>query len=91
VIKTLEQLDAFRKPERFEKFLLASEADARGRPGYENRTFPQGDFFRQALIVSKDVDISGLRALGFENMALANKIKENRISAVTELKEKFSE
>ena len=29
VVKTLEQLDAFRKPERFEKFLLASEADAR--------------------------------------------------------------
>ena len=91
VIKTLEQLDAFRKPERFEKFLLASEADARGRPGYEDEVFPQGDFFRQALNVSKDVDISALRALGFENMALANKIKETRVSAVTELKEKFSE
>ena len=91
VIKTLEQLDAFRKPERFEKFLLASEADARGRPGYENKKFPQGDFFRQAFNVSKDVDISALRELGFENMALANKIKETRISAVTELKEKFSE
>jgi len=91
VIKTLEQLDAFRKPERFEKFLLASEADARGRPGYEDKVFPQGDFFRQALDVSKDVDISALRALGFENMALANKIKETRVSAVTELKEKFSE
>ena len=91
VIKTLEQLDAFRKPERFEKFLLASEADARGRPGYEDKMFPQGDFFRQALNVSKDVDISALRALGFENMALANKIKETRINAVTELKETFSE
>jgi len=90
VIKTLEQLDAYRKPERFEKFLLASEADARGRPGYENKIFPQGDFFRQAFIVSKDVGIDSLRELGFENMALANKIKEARIDAVAKLKERFT-
>jgi tRNA nucleotidyltransferase (CCA-adding enzyme) len=90
MIKTLEKLDAYRKPDRFEKFLLASEADARGRPGYENKVFPQGDFFRQALIVSKDVDISGLRELGYENMALANKIKEARIDAVTYLKKNYS-
>ena len=88
VVKTLEQLDAFRKPERFEKFLLASEADARGRPGYEEKTFPQGNYFRQALTVSANIDIAELRSLGFENMALANKIKEKRIEAVAGLKEK---
>lgn len=86
VVKTLEQLDAFRKPERFEKFLLASEADARGRPGYENKNFPQADYFRQTLAVSREVNISELRDLGFENMALANKIKEVRIGAVKKLK-----
>jgi tRNA nucleotidyltransferase (CCA-adding enzyme) len=86
VVKTLEQLDAFRKPERFEKFLLASEADARGRTGYENKNFPQTDYFRQALMVSKDVDIDKLRSLGFENMALANEIRESRIKAITALK-----
>ncbi len=90
VVKTLEQLDAFRKPERFENFLLASEADARGRPGYENKVFKQGDFFRQALNVSKTVNIDQLRELGFENQALANKIKEQRISAVAQLKSRFS-
>ena len=90
IVKTLEQLDAFRKPERFEKFLLASEADARGRTGYENKDFPQGDFFRQALAATKDVDIDELRSLGFENMALANEIKEVRIKAVKELKDSFS-
>ncbi len=87
VVKTLEQLDAFRKPERFEKFLLASEADARGRPGYENIELPQGDYFRQALEVTKDINIDELRELVFENMALANKIKETRISLVKKLKD----
>lgn len=89
MVKTLEQLDAFRKPERFEKFLLASEADARGRTGYEDKDFPQGDYFRQALTVSKKVDVDELRNLGFENMALANKIKEVRTRSVSELKDNF--
>lgn len=85
VVKTLEQLDAFRKPERFEKFLLASEADARGRPGYENRHFEQGDFLRRALKAANNVDIAALREQGYENMQLANKIKEERIRLVSEL------
>jgi len=90
VVKTLEQLDAYRKPERFEKFLLASEADARGRTGYENKDFPQGNYFRQALSVTKDIDIGKLCSLGFENLALANKIKEVRTIAIAELKSRFS-
>ncbi len=89
VVKTLQQLDAFRKSERFEKFLLASEADARGRPGYENRELQQGDYFRQALKVAIDIDITELRSLGFENQALANKISETRISAVKNLKKHY--
>ena len=89
VVKTLEQLDAYRKPERFEKFLLASEADARGRPGFENKDYQQGDFFRRALIASKDVNIQVLREQGFENLELANKIKETRVKAITELKKQF--
>lgn len=89
VVKTLEQLDAFRNPERFEKFLLASEADARGRPGYENKVFPQADYFRQAYAVSKAVDISSLREQGYENQQLAEKIKQERVKTVAELKKHF--
>ena len=86
VVKTLEELDAYRRPERFEKFLLASEADARGRPGYENREFKQGDYFRDAFQASLQVDVGELRAQGFENMALANKIREKRVDRVSEIK-----
>jgi len=82
VVKTLVQLDAFRKPERFESFLLASEADARGRPGYEDKVFKQGDYFRNALKVAKNINITELRDLGFENQALAKKINESRVHAV---------
>src|SRR3982750_2510091 len=37
VVKTLEGCDALRRPERFADFLLACEADARGRTGLEDR------------------------------------------------------
>jgi tRNA nucleotidyltransferase (CCA-adding enzyme) len=87
VVKTLEQLDAFRKPERFEKFLLASEADARGRPGYEDRLFAQGDFFRTALTAACSVDVAALRKQGYENLKLANKIRAERIRLVAEVKQ----
>lgn len=86
IVKTLEQLDAFRKPERFEKFLLASEADAKGRTGYENKHFEQGNFFRKALKAANNVDVGALREQGLENMKLANKIKEERIRLVSEIK-----
>jgi tRNA nucleotidyltransferase (CCA-adding enzyme) len=89
VVKTLEQLDAFRKPEQFKNFLLACEADARGRPGYEHLDLPQGDFFRQALTVASNINIDELRGLGYENLELANKIRERRIKAISELKNNF--
>jgi len=78
----LEQLDAFRKPQRFEKFLLASEADARGRPGYENRSFPQSGFFRKAFAAAQSVDIKSLVAQGYSNRELAEKIRQERTRLV---------
>lgn len=44
VLKLLEATDAIRRPERFDKFLLACEADARGRTGLENRDYPQRNY-----------------------------------------------
>ena len=44
LLELLERLDAFRRPARFEQFVLACEADARGRKGLENRDYPQADY-----------------------------------------------
>jgi len=82
LVKTLEQLDAFRKPQRFEKFLLASEADARGRPGHENKSFPQGSYFRKAFKAAREVDVKALVQQGLSNKELADKIREERIRLV---------
>ena len=47
VLRIFKAADAFRKPERFEAFLLAVEADARGRLGYEDMDYVQGRWLRE--------------------------------------------
>jgi tRNA nucleotidyltransferase (CCA-adding enzyme) len=48
VLELLEATDAFRRPERFEKLLLACEADARGRgPELRQRPYDQGRLLRE--------------------------------------------
>lgn len=82
VVKLLGRLDAFRKPERFEQFLLACEADARGRLGLERRPYPQADYLRQAVQAAKNIDIPALAAKGLVGAAMAAAVHQARVEAV---------
>ncbi len=82
ILKKLESMDAFRKPERFEKFLICCEADARGRTGFENRTYPQADHFRECLDAANKVDTDSLKQQGFEGKAMADAIRNERINLI---------
>lgn len=82
LLKTLESLDAFRQPQRAEKFLLACLADRRGRTGFEQAAYPQVDIFREALKVAKEFDIKPLMEQGLTGQALGRKIHEKRVQAI---------
>ena len=60
VLKTLEGLDAFRRPQRLQKFLLVCEADARGRTGLEDQPYPQADLLWQCFAAAEAVDVPTL-------------------------------
>lgn len=62
VLKTLEGLDAFRRPQRLQKFLLVCEADARGRAGLEDRPYPQADLLWRCFVAADTVDVPALLA-----------------------------
>lgn len=49
VLKLFERTDAFRRPERFAEFLIACEADMRGRTGFEDVNYSQAELLRTAL------------------------------------------
>jgi tRNA nucleotidyltransferase (CCA-adding enzyme) len=85
VLKKLEQLDAFRRPERFEQFLVACEADARGRAGFEDREYPQAAYFLDALNVANSVDTNSLQQKGLEGKALGEEIKKQRIENIKQM------
>lgn len=86
LLKTLEGLDAFRKNDRFEDFLLACEADAKGRKGHEHSDYPQADYFRQACEQAKKIDISPLKKQQLKGMEMADAIRQLRLQAIQSLK-----
>lgn len=53
VLKVLKSCDALRQPDVFEDILNVCIADARGRTGFETIDYPQADYFREALSLSK--------------------------------------
>jgi tRNA nucleotidyltransferase (CCA-adding enzyme) len=60
LLELLEALDAFRRPQRMRQFLLACEADARGRTGFEDRDYPQGMLLLSAYEAAASVNVSEL-------------------------------
>ncbi|MED5412012.1 MAG: multifunctional CCA addition/repair protein [Pseudomonadota bacterium] len=62
LLELLESLDAMRQPERLERFLLACEADARGRTGFEDREYPQRDYLNAVLKAISQLDVKALLA-----------------------------
>lgn len=82
ILKLLQNIDALRKPQRFEQFLLACEADARGRLGLENRDCPQSDWLRQALSAVNSVDPRQLVEKGLQGEALGKELQHLRILAI---------
>jgi tRNA nucleotidyltransferase (CCA-adding enzyme) len=81
LLEVLEALDAFRRPERVEAFVLACEADARGRTGCEDRPYPQADIFRRAFIAARSVDTAAI-ATGRSGPEIGAAIRTARLSAV---------
>ena len=82
VLKTLETMDAFRKPEQFEQFLVACKADARGRKGKGNDPYPQADIFRSVHQAALAVDIRALHREEMQGDQIGELLRENRLNAI---------
>lgn len=88
VLRLLEDLDAFRRPGRFEQFLLACEADFRGRPGYEALDYPQAAWLRRSREVAADISGAALARTGLTGKALGEALAVRRTEAIAALAQK---
>ncbi|WP_018876867.1 multifunctional CCA addition/repair protein [Thioalkalivibrio sp. ALE31] len=84
VMKLVDGLDALRRPENVEPFLLAVEADFRGRTGWEDKPYPQADAVRRAVAAAQAVQPQALMAEGYKGKALGEALQRDRIRAIAE-------
>ncbi len=82
LLKLLNRTDALRRPQRFEQFILACEADSRGRPGFEDQHFEQPAILRRVRDAAAAVTAEDLVKAGLSGPAIGQRLNEKRIEAI---------
>ncbi|SQJ11872.1 tRNA nucleotidyltransferase [Salmonella enterica subsp. enterica serovar Heidelberg] len=88
IVKLFDAIDAWRKPQRVEQIALTSEADVRGRTGFEASDYPQGRWLREAWQVAQAVPTKEVVEAGFKGIEIREELTKRRIAAVANWKEK---
>ncbi|RMD80097.1 MAG: multifunctional CCA addition/repair protein [Gammaproteobacteria bacterium] len=84
VLELLEALDLFRRPGRLAPFLQACQADAQGRPGFEDRPYPQAALLEAAHRAAAAVAAAELLREGLRGPALGEALRRRRLAAVAQ-------
>jgi tRNA nucleotidyltransferase (CCA-adding enzyme) len=83
VLELFEKLDAFRQPKRLAPFLLACEADKRGRLGKSEDDYPQARYLRALFEAAQQPKAQALLERGLSGPELGAAMREARLEAVT--------
>nr|WP_233631592.1 multifunctional CCA addition/repair protein [Kosakonia sp. S57] len=86
IVKLFDSIDAWRKPQRVEQIALTSEADVRGRTGFEAIDYSQGRLLREAWEVARAVPTKAVIEAGFTGAAVREELTRRRIAAVAQWK-----
>ncbi|RCU51729.1 multifunctional CCA addition/repair protein [Corallincola holothuriorum] len=84
LLKVLDAMDVWRKPERFEYFLQACEADFKGRTEFEHRPYPQAGLFRQAHQAALSVNPGEIARQGYKGAEIREAVKRERQQAIAQ-------
>jgi len=82
LLEFLTQLDAIRQPARFKEFLLACEADARGRTDFEQCPTTAADLMLKVLDAALSVDAGAVASAHTEVEKIKAAIFEARVNAI---------
>lgn len=87
VIRLLEHIDAFRRTDDLDDFLLACQADVQGRKGFEHNPYPQADFLRKAFRRASEISTAGIISRGYTGAAVREQLYRLRVQAVKQIME----
>ena len=82
LVRLLQALDAFRKPQRFVEFLEACGCDFHGRTGFETRLYPQAEYLQNALRAAQSVNAGEIARRVRKPGQIAANVRAARIAAV---------
>ncbi len=82
----LERIDAFRRPERVDRLLIACEADQRGRLGSAESAYPQAPYVRAAHAAAAAVNANAFVADGLKGEAIGEAVRKARVDAIAHLR-----
>jgi tRNA nucleotidyltransferase (CCA-adding enzyme) len=80
LLALLQSFDVYRRPERFEQFVMVCEMDAKARA---LGSYPQAAYLRGAADTARSVAVQPLVAQGYTGQALGEAIKRERLNALT--------
>ena len=86
LLKLLEAIGSFRQTSKLDDFLLACEADSKGRLGYETRAYPQADWLKEVYKVTRYVDAKEFVEQGLKGKDIGEAITNERIRLIQALK-----
>jgi len=82
LLKVLNVLDVWRKPELFEDFLLSCKADFLGRLNFENKPYPQFDFMMDVMNKARSVNAKEFVEQGLKGNAIKEALVRQRLSEI---------
>jgi len=80
----LAVLGAYKPTNKLPEFLLACEADAKGRTGFENSSYPQAELLSGAARAAASIDASSIVNSELKGAHIGEAIRRLRIKAVSE-------
>ena len=86
LLKLLESIGAFRQVSKLDGFLLACEADSKGRLGYEARDYSQAKWLRDVYNVANNVNAKEFVEQGLKGKQIGEAVAKERIKLIQALK-----
>ncbi len=82
LIDLLQTLGAFKPDNHLHDFVLACEADACGRLGFEQADYPQAEIFLRAAQVAANTDTTAALNRGLQGAKIGEAIRRLRVNAI---------
>jgi tRNA nucleotidyltransferase (CCA-adding enzyme) len=85
VLKILNKMDVWRKPQRLNDILLCCQADHAGRLGFENKPYPQRERFINAYQAALSVNVQSVIDDGYKASEIRTELDRRRVTAIKKM------